>query len=218
MRFWCSVSDRCSGKIGEGEVPRAQFQLCLLSLFGTKESCHICHDWCGCRKIVRAYLHETPEGEPTPAGPFCIAIICPAHSLAQARTLQQNPNQFTFLRTIHHAIQALWSLLPNVSLPITCLQRAHSLRGKIAPLKTSQQDISPFVFVSTSYHSEMLMTNDVLRRIHFSTFDSEEYLKIKKGNNSTFGWSFRRSYLQLCSILRASEDPSEFGLIWRTMK
>lgn len=83
MRFWCSVSDRCSGKIGEGEVPLAPFQLCLLSLFGTKESCHICHDWCGCRKIVRAYLHETPEGGPTPAGPFCVAIICPAHSLAQ---------------------------------------------------------------------------------------------------------------------------------------
>lgn len=112
MSFWCSVSDRCSGKIGEGEVPPTRLQLCLLSLFGTKGSCHICHDWCGCRRIVRAYLHETPEGE-TPAGRF-VSPLFALHTpqLAKHVRLQHNPNQFTFLGMIHHAVQALWSFLP----------------------------------------------------------------------------------------------------------
>lgn len=115
MSFWCSVSDRCSGKIGEGEVPPARLQLCLLSLFGTKGSCHICHDWCGCRRIVGAYLHETPEGETAPAGRFVLplfALHTPQPRARQARALQRNPNQFTFLGMIHHAARALRSFLP----------------------------------------------------------------------------------------------------------
>lgn len=177
MRFWCSVSDRCSGKIGEGEVPPAQLQLCLLSLFGTKGSCHIRHDWCSCRRIVRAYLHETPEGEPTPAGRFVsplFALHTPHPSARQARMLQHNPNQFTFLGMIHHAVQALWSSLPTypslsrVIAEQICLGEDHTAQN------ISTRHL-PLVFVSSSYHTEMLMMNDVLRRNHFNILDNEEH-------------------------------------------
>lgn len=66
-----------------GEGSCGLLQLCLHSLCPTKEPCHICHDWCGCRWIVRPYLHETLVGGPTWAGGFCIALICPAHYMAE---------------------------------------------------------------------------------------------------------------------------------------
>lgn len=178
MSFWCSVSDRCSGKIGEGEVPPARLQLCLLSLFGTKGSCHICHDWCGCRRIVGAYLHETPEGETAPAGRFCVAIICPAHSPAartprtHARTRAATQPQSVYISGNDSSRRTGPSVIsPSVSFAIACHRWAYAPWGAS---QTSQQDVSPSC-LSSSYHSEMLMKNDVLRRNHFTLLDNEEY-------------------------------------------
>lgn len=131
MRFWCSVSDRCSGKIGEGEVPPACSSCVYTLCLEQRGPCHICHDWCGCMRIVRAYLHEALVGGPTRAGRFCVAIICPArsaaallpsgHAASQRTASQQFPhplpwwNQFTFLRMIHHVAGASRTLLPMYS-------------------------------------------------------------------------------------------------------
>lgn len=68
-------------------------QLCLHSLCGTKGPCHICHDWCGCRRIVRAYLHEALVGGPTRAGRFVLQLFVlhtPWQCACQTGTLQQH--------------------------------------------------------------------------------------------------------------------------------
>lgn len=219
MRFWCSVSDRCSGKIGEGKVPPAQLQLCLRSLFGTKGPCHMCHDWWGCTRIVKAYLHETPEGEPMLTCRFVLPLFvlhAPQPNTCQTDILQHNQNQFISPGMIHHIISGLWTLLPTYLSPSCvifewiCLKKDHDAQNIWA------RHLS-LIFVSSLYHSELLMTNDfLLRRNHIIILEYEEYFK--ESNNGTLRWSFWRSHLQLCSILRASDEPSEFGLIWRTMK
>lgn len=220
MRFWCSVSDRCSGKIGEGEVPLAQFQLCLLSLFGTKGSCHICHDWCGCRKIVRAYLHETPEGEPTPADPFCVAIICPAHSSVKrsSSTHAATQPQSVYISGNDSSCYTDPLVITPKRIPRYHVSWAHrfssgkdrtaqNISTRHLPLRVCVIFIS-FWNANDKWCSEEKPFHHIWQwRVFFF-----------KGNSSTLGWSFWRSHPQLCSILRASEDPSEFELIWRTMK
>lgn len=175
MSFWCSVSDRCSGKIGEGEVPPARLQLCLLSLFGTKGSCHICRDWCGCRRIVGAYLHETPEGETAPAGRFVLplfALHTPQPAARTPGTRAATQPQSVYISGNDSSRRTGPSVIPpSVSFAITCHRWAYAPWGAS---QTSQQDVSPSC-LSSSYHSEMLMKNDVLRRNHFTLLDNEEY-------------------------------------------
>lgn len=160
-----------------GKGSPSMLQLCLHSLFGTKGPCHIRHDWCGCGRIVWAYLHETPVGEPTQAGSFLLplfALCSPQKSTHQADTLQPSQNQFTFLGMIHHVIQALWTLLPtypslsHVISKQLCLGEDHTAQN------ISVRHLS-HMFVSSLYHSELLMTNDVLRSNRILVLDNEEH-------------------------------------------
>lgn len=200
MRFWCSVSDRCSGKIGEGEVPLAQLQLCLLSLFGTKGSCHICHDWCGCRKIVRAYLHETLEGEPTPAGPFCVAIICPAHSSAKSARMQHNPQSVYISGNDSSCYTGPLVMTPK-RIPryhVSSASRfasgddrtAQNISTRHLPLRVCVIFTS-FWNANDKWCSEEKPVHHVWQWRVFKKKNTTKQI----GNNSTLGWSFWRSHL-----------------------
>lgn len=171
MSFWCSVSDRCSGKIGEGEVPPTRLQLCLLSLFGTKGSCHICHDWCGCRRIVRAYLHETPKGE-TSAGWFVLPLFA-LHTpqLTKHTSCNTTPIGLHFWE---------WYITPerpfgHFSQHIPHYHMSSLSKPALGKITNISTRLLSLMFVSSSYHSEMLMTNDVLRRNHFTVLDNKDY-------------------------------------------
>ena len=157
MRFWCSVSDRCSGKIGEGEVPPACSSCVYTLCLEQREPCHIRHDWCGFMRIVRAYLHEALVGGPTRAGRFCVAIICPArsaaallpsgHAASQRTTSQEFPPPLPVMKSVYISAndsprrRGLPDTTPNVFLTITHHLWAASrfgLRGEInAAQKTS---------------------------------------------------------------------------------
>lgn len=131
-------------------------QLCLHSLFGTKGPCHIRHDWCGCWRIVRAYLHETPVGGPTRASRFVLPLFVlhtPRQSACQAGTLQRSGPPLTVppvMKSFYNSGNDLpcWAfrtLLPMyLSLSqVVSKQPLSSALGKITLLKTSQWDISP---------------------------------------------------------------------------
>lgn len=150
MRFWCSVSDRCSGKIGEGKVPPPQLQLCLCSLFGTKGPCHMCHDWWGCRRILKAYLHETPEGEPMQACRFVLPLFVlhtPHPNTYQRGILQHNQNQFYISRndSSHHL--GPLDITPNVSLTILRHLRVDLPQGRSRWSKHHCSTSLPHLFV-----------------------------------------------------------------------
>ena len=119
MRFWCSVSDRCSGKIGKGGRLR-QAAAAVFTLFvWYKGHCHILHDWCGCRRIVRAYLHDSLVREAdTSRASACRALFvlhtlrkksCQAGVQESSSSSSAVPlwwNQFTFPTMIHYVAKA----------------------------------------------------------------------------------------------------------------
>lgn len=164
-------------------------QLCLHSLCGTKGPCHIRHDWCGCRRIVRAYLHETPAGGPTRAGRSVLPLFVlhtPQQCACQAGMLQHNKPSLT----VHHVMKSVYisgndsphrlglpDTTPNISFAITRHLQATSPAlpwGNHAAQNISVRHLS-LMFVSSSYHFELLMTNDVLKRNHIGALDNEEH-------------------------------------------
>lgn len=156
MRFWCSVSDRCSGKIEEGKVPPAcsscVYTLCLEQR-GLVISAMI--DAVAGEQLEHIYMkHRWEDHEQAAACCHYLSCTLPGPALAkQARCnttdhLQQFlvwRSQLTFLGMIHRVARASWTLLPMyTSLScVICKQPLSSASGELALLKTSQWDVSP---------------------------------------------------------------------------
>lgn len=125
-------------------------QLCLHSLFGTKGPCHIRHDWCGCRRIVRAYLHETPVGEPTQAGRFVLPLFVlhtPRQSTCQRRRAATQPKSvYISGNDSSHCLGPL-DITPNVSPTITRHLQAALPRGRSHCSKHLSETSLPHVCV-----------------------------------------------------------------------
>lgn len=111
----------------------------------------------------------------------CHYLSCTLHgrALAKEGVLQHSRNQFTFLGMIHHIARALWTLLPTYPSLSRVICRQLGLGEDHSARNISVRHLS-LMFVSSLYHSELLMTNDVLRRNHIIVLDNEEHFKKKE--------------------------------------
>lgn len=178
-------------------------QLCLHSLLWTKGPCHIRHDWWGCRRIVRAYLHETPVGEPARAGRFVLPLFV-LHT-CQAGMLQHNTPSLTVSLCDEISLH-FWEWFtmshgpsgghytPNVTL--------HDHTSSLSNLCSSASGKShsskhlSLMFVSSLYH--FWIANDKWCSKEKSYQRTWQWRALKKGgNNGTLDWSFWRSHLRL---------------------
>lgn len=179
MRFWCAVSDRCSGKIGEGKVPAARSSCVYTLCCGTKGPCHSRHDWCSCKRIVRAYLHETLVLGPVRAGRFCFTIICPAHATDPTQQTTSNRSTSYVIKPVYisgndsRRCPGLRDTTPDV-LPHRHHCRTCASEGDHTAPNISARHLS-LMFVSSVWCFELLMTSDVLRRNHIIVLDNEEH-------------------------------------------
>lgn len=157
------MSDRCSGKIGDGKVASA-CSSCVYTLCAEQRGLVIFTVIDAAAGEELAYLHETLAGGVTPAHRFfCVAILRPAHSAAeQLAATQKDKNQFTFLgMTHHHVAWPSWTLLSiYLSPPRHHLQALP--RGNHTSKNMSARHLA-VVSLSAMYRFELLMTHDVRR-------------------------------------------------------
>lgn len=145
MRFWCSVSDRCRGKIGEGKVPPAcsscVYTLCLEQR-GLVISAMI--DAAAGEWFEHIYMNHQWENQRKQAVLCCHYLSCTLHSRALAKQACCNTAEIS----LH-----FWEWFITSSGPSGHYSQriphyhasspSSSASGKITLLKTSQWDISP---------------------------------------------------------------------------
>lgn len=97
----------------------------------------------------------------------------PQRSACQAGMLQHGRNQFTFPGMIHHITPVLWTLLPKYP------SLSHVICKQLCWEDYTAQNITvrclPLMSVSFLDHSELLMTNNVLRWNHIFVLDNGEH-------------------------------------------
>lgn len=209
MRFWCSVSDRCSGKIGEGKVPSAcsscVYTLCLeqrgLVIFAMIDAAAE-------ESLEHIYMKHWWEEQHEQA-----VFVLPLFVL---HTLWQSVCQAGMLQHSRPSLPLPYLMksvyisgndsprcpgLPDTILPtypslsrVISKQPLSSASGKSHRTKHLSKTSPPHVCVSLV---SFWIANDKWCSTEKSYQRTWQWRALKKGNNGALDWSFWRSHRQL---------------------